>query len=158
MIKIRGNVCMKKKSVSADLSKLHYLALFLCLVIIVIVLVKIYVLNTSRNISNFYEIESKDKNIHGYLVQSIYRGNMSIDKIELEDNICEFHYKVFVNEKEVSQSSIYDDKCKMTNEYLKRELEVISIMPTTEKRVESIKLVYEYNKKNDEHNIKREEE
>lgn len=149
---------MKKKSVSKDLSKLHYLALFLCLIIIVIVLVKIYMLSSSNDLSSFYEIEAKDKNIHGYLVQSVYSGSMNIDKIELEDEICDFHYKVFINEKEVSQKNIYDDKCKMTNEYLKRELEIIPILGAKESKIEKIVLVYEYNKKDDKQNIKKEQE
>lgn len=149
---------MKRKSLSKDLSKLHYLALSLCLVIIVIVLIKIYMLSTSKDISSFYEIESKDKNIHGYFVESIYRGNMTIDKIELEDNICEFHYKIFINGNEVSQKSIYDDKCQMTNEYLKRELEIIPIYGDKETKVEKIVFVYEYNKKDDSQNIKKEQE
>ncbi|MDE6140999.1 MAG: hypothetical protein K2G03_00195 [Bacilli bacterium] len=149
---------MKKRSVSKDLSKLHYLFLFLCLVIIVVLLVKIFALSVNNGLSSFYEIESKDKNTHGYLVQSIYRGSMNIDKIEFENDICEFHYQIFINEKEVSQKSIYDDKCQMTNEYLKRELEIIPIYGTKAKKVKKIELVYEYNKKNDEKNTKKEEE
>ncbi len=147
---------MKKKSVSTDLSKLHYLALFLCLVIIVIVLVKIYMLSTNKDLSSFYEIDSKDKSIHGYLVQSIYRGNMNIDKIEFEDDICEFKYKVLINDEEANQDTISDEFCKVTNEYLKRKLEVIPIWYT--KDVKKIELVYEYNKKDDKQSITKEQE
>ena len=133
MIKRMEITDMKKKSKLKDLSKFHYLILALCLLIIIIVLVKIFLIKSNILVSRFYELDSKEDDVHGYLVQSFYKGYLNIDKIEFEDD------------KVVLDNKISDELCQLTNEKLKNTFEILRI--GYEKKVNHVELYYEYNKK-----------
>ncbi len=145
MIKRMEITDMKKKSKLKDLSKLHYLILALCLLIIIIVLVKIFLIKSNILVSRFYELDSKEDDVHGYLVQSFYKGYLNIDKIEFEDDICDFKYTFYINDKVVLDNKISDELCQLTNEKLKNTFEILRI--GYEKKVNHVELYYEYNKK-----------